>query len=147
LAPSPSKQRGSRRRKTLRQKESAAVGPGADNARTVAEEAEWKPSTDKTETTLAGTYGEYKVKHGFTEDPTDGWEYEVKITMTANDKATAEKIGWVQVVRRSKGAGGGWAAGTDDRGMTDERAKRTDAKTGFPFDRVSAPRRKLHSTG
>ncbi|HEX3477402.1 MAG TPA: hypothetical protein VHT91_20405 [Kofleriaceae bacterium] len=113
-----------------------------DGARVRAEEAEWKPSTDKTETTLAGTYGEYKVKHGFTDDPADGWEYEVKITMTVNDRATAEKIGWVQVVRRSKGGGGGWATGKDDQGMTEERAKRTDSKTGFRVDRVSAPEKK-----
>src|SRR5262249_21377041 len=102
--------------------ESAAIGHAAD-AHAVSEEREWKPSSGKNAPTRAGTNGEYKVNQGFTEDPTDGWEYEVKITMTANDKTTAEKIGWVQVVRRSKGAGGGWATGKDDQGMTDERAK------------------------
>lgn len=106
------------------------------------EEAEWKPSVAKTETKLTGTYGEYTIKHGFNNDPSTGWEYEVKIEMAANDKAKADKIGWIQVVRRTKGASGGWATGKDDQGMTEERAKRTDAKTGFRVDRVSAPDKK-----
>lgn len=106
-------------------------------------EEDWKPSTVKNETKLTGTYGEYTVKHGFHYDATDGWSYEVEIKMKAGEKATAEKIGWIQVVRRSKGAGGsGWATGKDDQGMTDERAKRTDAKSGFRVDRVSAPDKK-----
>lgn len=106
------------------------------------EEGSWKPSEDKTETKLTGTYGEYSVKHGFNYDSDTGWEYEVKITMKANDKATADKIGWIQVVRRSKGSSGGWATGKDDQGMSEERAKRTDSKTGFRVDRVSAPSKK-----
>jgi len=108
----------------------------------VHEEQPWKPSEDKTETKLTGTYGEFSVKHGFNYDTSTGWEYEVKITMKANDKAKAGKIGWIQVVRRTKGSGGGWATGKDDQGMTEERAKRTDAKTGFRVDRVSAPEKK-----
>lgn len=113
---------------------------GAEKA--MAEEETWKPSTAKKTDTLAGTYGEYKVKHGFAYDAIDGWSYEVELTMTANEKATAEKIGWIQTVRRSKGSGGGWASGKDDQGMTDERAKRTDDKTGFRVDRASAPDKK-----
>jgi hypothetical protein len=108
----------------------------------VSEEGDWKPSTDKAETKLTGTFGEYTVKHGFNYDASSGWEYEVKITMKANDKATADRIGWIQVVRRTKGASGGWATGKDDQGMTEERAKRTDSKTGFRVDRVSAPEKK-----
>jgi hypothetical protein len=108
----------------------------------VHEEQPWKPSEDKTETKLTGTYGEFSVKHGFNYDTSTGWEYEVKITMKASDKAKAGKIGWIQVVRRTKGPGGGWATGKDDQGMSEERAKRTDSKTGFRVDRVSAPEKK-----
>jgi hypothetical protein len=106
------------------------------------EEGEWKPSTDKAETKLTGTYGEYTVKHGYNYDTDSGWEYEVKITMKANDKAKADKIGWIQVVRRTKGSSGGWATGKNDQGMTEERAKRTDSKTGFRVDRASATEKK-----
>ena len=120
----------------------AAKLAGEEHAPPVSEETEWKPSTDKTETKLTGTYGEYTVKHGFNYDASSGWEYEVHITMKASDKAKAEKIGWIQVVRRSKGSSGGWATGKDDQGMSEERAKRTDSKTGFRVDRVSAPEKK-----
>jgi hypothetical protein len=101
------------------------------------EEAEWTPSTDKTETKLSGTYGDYVVKHGFS-NTDDGWSYEAEITMKPNAKAKADKIGWIQVVRRSKSDKGGWATAEKDKGMDAERAKRTDQKTGWRVDRKSA---------
>jgi hypothetical protein len=106
------------------------------------EEAVWAPPTTKTETKLAGTYGEYTVKCGFIYDSGD-WSYETEITMHANEKAkAANRIGWVQVVRRSKGALAGWGTSATDQGMTRERQKRTDQKTGWRVDRVSAPEKK-----
>ena len=101
------------------------------------EEAGWSPATSHAETKLTGTFGEYTVKHGF-----NAAEYYIEITMKPNAKATAAKIGFVQVVRRSNGDKGGWSTGAKDQGMTAERAKRTDQKTGWRVDRTSAPEKK-----
>jgi len=92
---------------------------------------DWSPETTaELETTLVGRYGEYTIKQAFL-GITD---YRCELTMKPNAKAKGKQIGWVQVVRRAK-LGKPWGTHDKEQGISEDKARRTDAKTGFRVDR------------
>jgi hypothetical protein len=104
----------------------------------VEHEEDFKPATGTKETPLKGTYGDFKVKHGLTKVPSKGelGEYSVEIEMTPNKATGASRVGFMQTVRSANAPGTAWHTKGTDPGMTPERAKRTDPKTGWRVDRA-----------
>ncbi|KAB2898096.1 MAG: annexin [Kofleriaceae bacterium] len=107
---------------------------------------DWKPAIGKNTTALKGVYGDFSVEHGLTSAPdpskADGWgDYFLKIEMTPNAKVGTSKIAFIQVVRRGE-VSGAWHTKSSDPYMGAERAKRTDAKSGFKVDRYDATKAK-----
>lgn len=116
----------------------SAAGVEAAPAAIGEAEEDFKPAIGTKETKLAGTFGEFTVKHGLTKAPSKGdlGEYAAHIEMTPNKKAGDSKIAFIQVVRSANEPGSAWHTKKDDPGMTAERAKRTDAKSGMRVDRA-----------
>jgi hypothetical protein len=107
---------------------------------------DWKPAVGKKTTALKGVYGDISVEHGLVKAPdpskADGWgDYSLKIEMTPNAKTGTSKIAFIQVVRRGE-VSGAWHTKASDPFMGAERAKRTDAKSGFKVDRYDATKAK-----
>lgn len=121
-----------------------ATGASADAAVDAApaapaeSEEDFKPAIGTKETKLTGTFGEFSVKHGLTKAPSKGdlGEYAAHIEMTPNKQTGDSKIAFVQVVRSANEPGSAWHTKKDDPGMTADRAKRTDAKSGMRVDRA-----------
>jgi hypothetical protein len=117
--------------------ETSDTGVEAASASAEAEE-DFKPPLGTKETKLPGTFGEFSVKHGLTKAPSKGdlGEYSAHIEMTPNKKAGDSKIAFVQVVRSANEPGSAWHTKKNDPGMTADRAKRTDDKSGMRVDRA-----------
>jgi len=109
-----------------------------DAPASIEKEEDFKPATGTKETPLKGTYGDFKVKHGLTKVPSKGdlGEYSVEIEMKPNKATGASKVGFMQTVRSANAPGSAWHTKGTDPGMTAERAKRTDPKTGWRVDRA-----------
>jgi len=117
----------------------AETNPESEDDRAPPEEStDWVSNVRLKETKLKGKYGEYAMSGAFVPGTVKQWGYRVELEMKPNGKAKSERIAWVQVVRRYDNRADDWAKRSQEQGMTPDRARRTDPKSGFRVDRATS---------
>lgn len=96
---------------------------------------------------LVGTYGTYTARWQWVMvKGVPSLKFELTMHADAKKLQAGSQIAFVQVTRRSSDGGKTYATKVTDAGMTEDRAKRTDQKTGFRIDRDSSEHPPFYGT-